>query len=209
MENKEAPMPDQTAVQTVPAKEVAAPADLETFIMRACQDQTFDVAKLERLIALQERTTAAPIYAPLGFSVSWNSFPAFEGKMLRVVGTFSCHGHSETLEMTGPLDNSGGKNGIQGVASSVSYLKRQISKMFWNLVERGQDKDGANAKDLLPITQDQGDDITTRLKDCNADVAKFKKLFGVESIADLRAGQLKEVWRQLAIKEKAVKDSAQ
>lgn len=142
-----------------------------------------------------------PIYGPLGFSVSWNSTPAFDGKMVRVVGTFSCHGHSEQLEMTGPLDTSGGKNGIQGVASTVAYLKRQVSKMFWNLVERGKDKDGAKVKDLLPIEQAQADDIMTRLQDCNADVEKFKKLFGVEKIEDLRAGQLKEVWRQLTIKE--------
>jgi hypothetical protein len=69
-----------------------------------------------------------PIYSGAGFSVSWNSEPVMEGKMVKVQGTFSCHGHNETREMTGPVDNSGGKNGIQGVASSVAYLKRQISK---------------------------------------------------------------------------------
>lgn len=224
--------------------------NLEQFIMRAASDASFDVSKLERLIALQERSQAAqrrerfydalalaqaempqldqngcidygagkgkinyariedidaqirPIYSRAGFSVSWNSKPVMEGKMLWVEGTFSCHGHNETREMTGPVDNSGGKQPIQAVASTVAYLKRHVLKMFFNLIERGKDLDGAKVRDLLPITQTQADDINTRLNDCGADVARFKKLFAIEKLADLKAGQLKEVYVQIEKKER-------
>ena len=232
--------------------------DLEQFIMRAASDPSFDVSKLERLIALQERSQAAqrkerffealalaqaqmpqldqngcidygagkgkinyariedidaqiqPIYSAAGFSVSWNSGPVMDGKMIRVEGTFSCHGHNETREMTGPVDNSGGKQPIQAVASTVAYLKRHVLKMFFNLIERGKDMDGARVKDLLPITEAQADEIHRRLMDCGADLAKFRKVFAVDKIADLKAGQLKEVEVQIARKarEKAAKEAA-
>jgi hypothetical protein len=223
---------------------------LETFIMRAASDASFDVGKLERLIALQERTQAAqrqqrffealasvqsqmpqldqngcidygsgkgkipyakledidrairPIYSEAGFSVSWNSSPVMDGKMIRVVGTFSCFGHNETREMTGPVDLSGGKQPIQGHASTVAYLKRHVLKMFFNLIERGKDLDGAKVADLKPITESQADEIHRRLTDCGADLARFRKLFGVEKIANLKAGQLKEVYAQLETRER-------
>lgn len=225
-------------------------SSMENFIMRAAADPSFDVEKLERLIALQERSQAAqrkerffdalaaaqsempqldqngcidygsgkgkinyariedidaqirPIYSRAGFSVSWNSSPVMDGKMVRVEGTFSCAGHNETREMTGPVDNSGGKQPIQAVASTVAYLKRHILKMFFNLIERGKDFDGAKVQDLKPIAESQADDISRRLTDCGADVERFKKLFSVEKIADLRQGQMREVEAQLSAKER-------
>ena len=146
-----------------------------------------------------------PLYSKYGFSVSWDSAPAFEGKMVKVTGTFSCHGHSEKREMTGPVDSSGGKNGIQGVASTVAYLKRQTLKMFFNMVERGHDKDGANPADLKPITQDQADTIRTQLVDLKADIGKFVSMLGVEKLEDIRVGQMKEVAAAIERKRRAVK----
>jgi hypothetical protein len=253
--------PTATAIATFESKEVSAqPADsLENFIMRAASDKSFDVEKLERLIALQERSQAAqrkerfyeslaavqaqipqmdqngcidygqnkgkinyarledidaairPIYSKYGFSVRWTSFPVMDGKLIRVVGTFTAHGHSEESEMTGPPDASGGKNEAQRGPSGASYLKRHITKQFWNIVERGKDMDGARVRDLLPITDKQADEIDMRLKDCGADIARFKKVFVVDRIADLKAGQLKEVYVQIEKKERefAAKQAAQ
>ena len=67
-------------------------------------------------------------------------------------------------------------------------------------------------KDLLPITEAQADEIHRRLMDCGADLSKFRKVFAVEKIADLKAGQLKEVYvqieRQSLNGSKAAKDAA-
>jgi hypothetical protein len=91
----------------------------------------------------------------------------------------------------------------------VAYLKRHVLKMFFNLIERGKDMDGARLADLKPISEKQADEIHMRLTDCAADLAKFKKLFQVEKIADLKAGQLKEVYAQIEQKErvKAAKEA--
>lgn len=242
-------MSEIVKAETAAVAAVAPAQTLEQFLIRAASDPTFDVDKLERLIALKERMDAAqrekaffeslalaqaempqidqnglidygagkgkipyakledidaiirPLYSPYGFSVSWNSSSVMDGKMVRVEGTFAAHGHKETREMTAPIDTSGGKNGTQGVASTIAYGKRQITKMFWNLIERGKDVDGARLKDLQPITQEQADTINTRLQDCRADIDAFKRIFKVEKLADLKAGQLSEVWKQIERKE--------
>jgi hypothetical protein len=223
-----------------------------SMIERMVMDPQVDVEKLERLVALKERTDAArrrdefyralaacqaempqmyqngvidygrgtkisyakledidaqikPIYTRYGFSVRWTSRPVMDGKLIEVIGTFTCGGHSETSEMTGPPDKSGGKNEAQAGPSGCAYLKRHITKQFWNLVERGRDLDGAKAADMVPITDTEADDIHRRLTDCKANVDSFKKVFGIEKIADLRHGQLKEAIRQIELKEAKVK----
>jgi len=138
-----------------------------------------------------------PLYVQKGFSVSWDSELVFDGKMIRVTGSFASHGHIETRQMTAPIDNSGGKNPVQGHASTIAYLKRQISKMFWNLVEKGLDKDGANLESMKTITQEQADDIRSVLTETKSNVAAFLKLLRVNSVEEIRAGQLKEVWTAL------------
>ncbi len=146
-----------------------------------------------------------PLYVEKGFSVSWNSELVFDGKMICVTGTFASHGHLETRQMTAPIDGSGGKNAVQGHASTIAYLKRQISKMFWNLIEKGADKDGAEISKLKPITQEQADSIRDVLAETKSNVPAFLKLLKVERIEDIRAGQLKEAWVQLDKKKAAVK----
>ncbi len=139
-----------------------------------------------------------PLYVEKGFSVSWNSALVFDGKMIQVTGTFAAHGHLETRQMTAPIDGSGGKNAVQGHASTIAYLKRQICKMFFNLIEKGADKDGA-------ITEDQALDIQSVLTETNSNIPAFLKLLKVGSIAEIRAGQLKEVWTALDKKRGAAK----
>lgn len=51
-------------------------------------------------------------------------------------------GHSESVEMGGPPDNSGKKNQIQQIASTVSYLQRYTLKAITGVAEGGDDNDG-------------------------------------------------------------------
>lgn len=143
-----------------------------------------------------------PIYSGQGFSVSWDSEPVFEGKMIRVTGTFAAHGHSETRQMTAPADGSGGKNAVQGVASTVAYLKRQVSKMFWNLIEKGADKDGAELAKLKPITQEQADDVRSKVQEVSGNMAALLKILKVDKVEEIRAGQLKEAYTVIEGKRK-------
>ena len=51
-------------------------------------------------------------------------------------------GHSESVEMGGPPDNSGKKNAIQQIASTVSYLQRYTLKAITGVAEENDDDDG-------------------------------------------------------------------
>lgn len=51
-------------------------------------------------------------------------------------------GHSEFCEMGGPPDDSGKKNKIQQIASTVSYLQRYTLKAITGVAEGGEDDDG-------------------------------------------------------------------
>ncbi len=146
-------------------------------------------AKLEDIDAVIK-----PIYTGEGFSVSFDSKPTVDGKMIEVTGLFSAHGHKETRSITIPPDNSGGKNGTQGIASSLAYAKRHLLKMFFNIVERGKDMDGAKLKDLAPITEEQALDVLSALTETGSDVARFLKTFKIAKVAELNAGQMTEVW---------------
>lgn len=59
-------------------------------------------------------------------------------------------GHSEFCEMGGPPDNSGKKNQIQQIASTVSYLQRYTLKAITGVAEGGDDDDGAGGAGDTP-----------------------------------------------------------
>jgi hypothetical protein len=53
-------------------------------------------------------------------------------------------GHSEEVTLEAPLDTSGGKNNIQAMGSSVSYLERYTLLAITGLATKEQDDDGAS-----------------------------------------------------------------
>lgn len=59
-------------------------------------------------------------------------------------------GHSERVRMEAGADNSGGKNSIQAVASSSTYLQRYTLLAITGLATKDQDDDGGQHKDPLP-----------------------------------------------------------
>lgn len=61
-------------------------------------------------------------------------------------------GHSETVTMFGPPDQSGKKNAIQQIASTVTYLERYTLLAACGLAAKGADDDGSGGPD------EKGDD---------------------------------------------------
>lgn len=62
-------------------------------------------------------------------------------------------GHSESCEMGGPPDNSGKKNPIQQIASTVSYLQRYTLKAICGVAEGGEDDDGKGGPEEVPADE--------------------------------------------------------
>ncbi len=60
-------------------------------------------------------------------------------------------GHSESVELSGPLDSSGSKNAIQQVGSTITYLQRYTLLSATGLATMETDDDGRAARESKPV----------------------------------------------------------
>ena len=121
-----------------------------------------------------------PLIAGEGFSLSFDTAP-LEGQKVRVICRLSHEqGHSEVKQIDLPIDTSGSKNGAQAVASTISYGRRVLTKMFFNLIEHGEDTDGIATG---PISKQQIETIQTLIKETGIDERKFLSYMKAEKIA--------------------------
>lgn len=83
---------------------------------------------------------ANPILGELGLNLSWH--PRVESGTV-IVETRLTHeqGHAESIELPGPMDNSGNKNSIQAMSSTITYLKRTGGMALLGLAESHDDDD--------------------------------------------------------------------
>jgi hypothetical protein len=94
-----------------------------------------------------------PIYSKHGFSVRYGSEPAADGRLHITCTVAHAAGHSETLGLSAPLDalGTGGrasKTGVQAVGSSVTYLRRYLLTMAFNVVTTDDDDDGEASRQV-------------------------------------------------------------
>lgn len=77
-----------------------------------------------------------------GLSYRWSTEQA-EGKIIKVTCVLShVMGHSESVSLSASGDESGGKNSIQGIGSTVSYLQRYTLLAITGTATQAQDDDG-------------------------------------------------------------------
>ena len=87
-----------------------------------------------------------PILSKHGFSVSFN--PKAENKELNVDCMISHReGHIERSNLSLPFDDSGNKNAVQSIGSSMSYAKRYALCLKLNIATGGEDNDGNDIVD--------------------------------------------------------------
>lgn len=93
-----------------------------------------------------------PVYTQHGFSVRYGSAPSPREGWLRIICTVShVGGYSETNYLDAPPDASGqqgrsNKTPVQAVGSSVTYLRRYLLTMVFNIVLANDDDDGESAR---------------------------------------------------------------
>jgi len=101
-----------------------------------------------------------PIYTGHGFSVRYGSAPSPREGWLRITCVVShVGGFSETNYLDAPPDDAGtkgivNKTAVQGIGSVVSYLRRYLLLMVFNIVlADGDDDDGAARQGAWPARQ--------------------------------------------------------
>lgn len=109
-----------------------------------------------------------------GFSHKWEPTQA-DGKITVLCKITHSQGHSETTTMTASADDSGGKNSIQAIASTVTYLQRYTLLAATGLATSDQaDDDGRGSE---PPAQQERDQIVDAFLD---------KIDACETTEDLR-----------------------
>ena len=96
--------------------------------------------------------------------------------------------------MRGPSDDSGSKNKLQAIGSTVSYLQRYSLMSILGLAAKGVDDDGNSGvgkdSDSNKITDDQVLTIEAFITENELDrvpIMKYLETQGVESFADMPA----------------------
>lgn len=136
---------------------------------------------------------AAPALSKHGLSHRW------ETKQEQGAITVTCiithqFGHSESATLTAAPDQSGGKNSIQAIGSTVSYLQRYTFTAITGLAAKDQDNDGRTGE---TITADQATLITDKLKETGSDKDRFLTWLKAESVDKILAADYDRAVAQL------------
>lgn len=99
-------------------------------------------AKLEAIDGM-----VRPIYARHGFSLSFNSEPLPDNNIRISCDVAHDAGHTRTYNLEAGLDVAGAqgkvnKTSLHGLGSTVSYLRRYLTAMIFNIVFSNEDDDG-------------------------------------------------------------------
>ena len=139
----------------------------------------------------------SPLLAKEGLHASWKTDQ--QGGIIKVICTITHEmGHSESISLDAAPDNSGSKNSIQAVGSTISYLERYTLLALLGLATSDMDDDGDKADDKKEyITESQVKEIKKIIEDKNIDTVPFFKWAKVSKIEDITAKAFKEVVEML------------
>lgn len=110
--------------------------------------------------------------AAVDISHSWNVEQLDGGMVVVTCKLTHARGHSETVTMRAGRDESGSKNNIQAVASTVSYLQRYTLLSATGLATKDMDDDGGSSE-IEYVSQEQEATLRALAEDVGADLPKF------------------------------------
>lgn len=157
-----------------------------------------DLGEIARIVA--------PILAQHGLSYRFR--PSSEPNQPVSVTCIISHrdGHSEETTLTAGRDDSGKKNSIQAIGSTITYLQRYTLKAALGLAA-SHDDDGKSADDTQQdvISKEQFQTINRLLGEAKTKSDSFCAAYKIDCVADLPASYFDEAERLL---KKAVAKAA-
>ncbi|MBM4073373.1 MAG: ERF family protein [Planctomycetes bacterium] len=160
-------------------------------------DTEYDHATLDHVA-----NAVGPALAKHGLTYSWKTEQG-DGGVIRVTCILThTLGHSESVTLSGSPDQSGGKNSIQAVGSTVTYLERYTLLSILGMAAADQDDDARTAGAGGPISAEQKTELIEMMKSTGADTARFLRFFKVETLDELPASQFEHAKAMLVAKKR-------
>lgn len=132
-----------------------------------------------------------PLLAEHGFALTFRVKK--DADRVEVTGVLSHRdGHSEETTLSLPMDNTGSKNNVQAIGSSVQYGKRYTGSALLNITTRGEDDDGRSAGAPMPISEDQLKKLRALIDEVGGDTAKLCAHFKIDALPDLPVARFAE-----------------
>ncbi len=146
--------------------------------------------------------TVDPILAKYGLSYRFR--PTSEPNQPVSVTCIIAHrdGHSEETTLTAGRDESGKKNSIQAIGSTITYLQRYTLKAALGLAA-SYDDDGSKAdeKQNDVISDEQRDRILDLIVETDTDITQFCKVGKIDAIGEMLAADYESAVRLLEQKK--------
>lgn len=112
-------------------------------------------------------------------------------------------GYSEENTLSAGRDESGNKNSIQAIGSTLTYLQRMTLKAALGLAASSDD-DGASAGNAMTISEEQLKKLQTLASEVGGDVAKLCGHFKIDSLPDLPIARFAEAVGIMELKRQKV-----
>jgi hypothetical protein len=145
-----------------------------------------------------------PVMAKYGLTHSWST-DQNSGQISVTCKLSHMAGHSESVTLSAGSDNTGNKNNIQAIGSTVSYLQRYTIMSILGLSSGDKDDDGqaAEAKQVQYISESEQADLQALIDEVNADENLFLRWAGAPSLEEFPASKYPAAVRKLEKKRGA------
>lgn len=144
--------------------------------------------------------TVDPILAAHGLSYRFRTTSVLNEPVTVTCIIAHRDGHSEENTLSAGRDDSGKKNTIQSIGSTITYLQRYTLKSALGLAASSDD-DGRAAEPAIAINDQQRVELAALLDETAADEAKFFAFFEIEYLAELPAKRFNEAKAMLETKK--------
>lgn len=140
-----------------------------------------------------------------GLSHRWETKQ--EGNVITVTCTITHQlGHSEQTTLSGSPDDSGGKNKIQAIGSTVTYLQRYTLMAATGVAAADMDDDGVKAEaQAQTISAEQVAELNAMISEIGVDKAAYLKFLKLDRMEDMPATAFTNAVKWLEAKRKQVK----
>jgi hypothetical protein len=133
-----------------------------------------------------------PLMIHEGFSISYGTEDVPPATKL-ILTVKHCRGHKEVFSLVLPVDKNEYRSSVQNVASTVSFGRRILLCLAFNIVTLDEDLDGNRPSEF--VSQEQALTIFTLLRDCKINPRDEKLLAwaGADAVEHIHGSKYKQI----------------